>query len=174
MPPALSIVLLQRVEHLQLRVKGHPSFIHNSVAGRRLTASCSADKVVATVFWDPPRNIQAECMELALRAYACQVRRDADSTRRHRKCQRTSIIAASLYFCTFRTILIATYSLFFRSQHSSTRPNVPMYSQSAPGQALDPISNNFREVLKVGLTSSFLQNNRGCSIHCKTYLLPSC
>lgn len=36
-----------------------------------------------------------------------------------------SIIAASLYFFTERTILIATISLLSRSQHSSTWPKVP-------------------------------------------------
>jgi len=36
-----------------------------------------------------------------------------------------SIIAASRYFCTPRTILIATKSFDFRSQHSKTWPNAP-------------------------------------------------
>ena len=34
-------------------------------------------------------------------------------------------MAASLYFCTLRTILIATYDLCLRSQHSRTLPKVP-------------------------------------------------
>ena len=42
----------------------------------------------------------------------------------------TSIIAASLYFCTFRTILTATRLCVFLSQHSSTRPKVPARQQA--------------------------------------------
>ena len=47
----------------------------------------------------------------------------------------TSIKAASRYFCTLRTILMATYSLFFLSQHSSTRPKVPAQYQQCSGSA---------------------------------------
>lgn len=47
-----------------------------------------------------------------------------------------SIMAASLYFLTFLTILIATYVLCFLSQHSRTRPNVPAVLYSEPTQGM--------------------------------------